>query len=145
MKELLATVLALWVLASAAAQRSPGFEWDNTPSAQADTSRATNVTIGEWTVTACYPDKAEFALRFKDMQLSVTLYDSTGTPSEVLYDALLSQSDSEVFRAEICPQQWVEVNARTGITLAHYNCSTRVFLPNGKTPVMATRYGKEKD
>jgi hypothetical protein len=88
---------------------------------------AYNVSIGPWTVCAVYPDRAEFVLSLNG-RLTVMQPGPDGHDTIQVFSALVTQLSDAVFRAQLTPEQWVEVNAVTGITVVHQDCFTSVFV-----------------
>lgn len=94
---------------------------------QTPTDTAVNVSIGHCSIIACYPDLAEVVLKPQKQQVKVTVFDCEGAPTTTVLEALISQVSELVYRADIGPGSWVEVDAFTGITVIHQHCLSTVF------------------
>ncbi|MBL7779967.1 MAG: hypothetical protein JNM22_02035 [Saprospiraceae bacterium] len=88
---------------------------------------AVNVSIGKCSIIACYPDLAEIVLKPFSGLLKVTVFDCDGEPVTTVTDAAIGQVSEMVFRADVAPGVWVEVDASTGISLIHQHSLSTVF------------------
>lgn len=86
-------------------------------------SKCNNVSIGKSTLIAVYPE-IEFTISFRDMKVYVAEEGKTQ-----VYDAVVSQVTNGIYRAEINPHTWVEINGNTGTAVVYQHCFTRVFTP----------------
>lgn len=91
----------------------------------ADTAQ--NISIGKCSIIACYPDVAEIVLKPFAGLAKVTVFDCEGEPLTTVMDAAIGQVSEMVFRADIAPGTWLEVDASTGISLIHQNSLSTVF------------------
>lgn len=91
----------------------------------ADTAQ--NVSIGKCSIIACYPDVAEIVLKPFTGLAKVTVFDCDGEPVTTVMDAAIGQTSELVFRADVAPGTWIEVDASTGISLIHQHSLSTVF------------------
>lgn len=92
-----------------------------------DSLRASNVTIGRYTITALYPDM-EFRFYPAEMKIRISRTDSLGQTQDQVLDALVSQVTGFIYRADVCENTFVEINAATGSTFVHQHCITHVWV-----------------
>lgn len=90
---------------------------------------APNVSVGEHTVWSAYPDKADFVLNLTTQRLLLSLF--TGPEASdwnsVHYAAHVGQVAPHVYRAEVTPMFWVEVNTLSGETFWYNSCITACY------------------
>lgn len=104
--------------------------------------KAPNVTIGDYTVWASYPDQADFVLNFVEQRLLISVFEGPEDSdwNTVHYLANVGQVAEGIYRAELDDTFWVEVNTVTGETFWYNNCRTTSYrLPCGSPHV--TAYG----
>ncbi len=124
-KYFITTALLLILTASLSAQ-SPTFYF---PAQPMRTDTAANVSIGEYTLEVVYPDVAEFRLYLQDMSVTVKVCNPIdGVWYEQSKDALVSRAGQNIYRAQISPETWIEVNTADGNTYVYQNCVVRPFL-----------------
>jgi hypothetical protein len=117
MKEFLFTILILMAVWPAIGQISPG--------------APTNIAVGEFTVLAAYPEMAEFVLNIQASQVTIVRFDSAGNDHQSTYQAILTQTEPDMYRAEFCGDSWVEVNVATGSTTLCHKGRLEAFFPPG--------------
>lgn len=90
---------------------------------------APNVSVGEHSVWSVYPDVADFVLNLTEQRLLVSLFHGPDASDyeSVHYVAHVGQVAPHVYRAEVTPQFWVEVNLLSGETFWYNSCITTCY------------------
>lgn len=116
MKEFLITILILMAIWPAISQ---------TPSVQ------NNVSVGESTILAYYPEMAEFVLSPLDGNVTILRYDRDGNERSSTYKAIITQTAPDLYRAEFCGDSWLELDTTTGATTMCHKGNMEAFFPPG--------------
>lgn len=104
MKEFITILLLVLAIWPAISQRAP-----DAPS---------NISIGEQTILAVYPEMAEFMIDVPKGQLTIIRFDRDDRQST--YQVILTQSEPHLYRADFCGSSWLELDTITGsATMCH--------------------------
>lgn len=88
-----------------------------------------NVSVGESTVLAYYPEMAEFVFSLHDGTVTIIRYDVAGNESRSKYPATFTQPSPNVYRADFAVDSWVEVNTENGSTNMSHKGTLEAFFP----------------
>lgn len=88
-----------------------------------------NIAVGETQIMAVYPDMAEFLINVPASQVTIVRFDDDGNHCQSTYEAALTQTAPEVYRAEFCGSSWFEINTITGATTMCHLGDLEAFFP----------------
>jgi len=95
----------------------------------ASTGAAPNVSVSDRSVWSVYPDVADFVLNLVEQRLLISVFRGPAASDyeSVHYVAHVGQVAPHVYRAEVTPQFWVEVNVLSGETFWYNSCTTTCY------------------
>ena len=86
-----------------------------------------NITVGEQTILAVYPEMAEFVINVPKSQLTIVRFDKNDRQST--YQVILTQTEPHLYRADFCGSSWLEVNTINGSTTLCHLGVLEAFFP----------------